>query len=46
MFNYVNRVAKNRIVDHYLQTLKLPREYIQLHRKSNFRNHLEEKFSS
>ncbi|CAF3738770.1 unnamed protein product [Rotaria sordida] len=25
-------VAKNRIVDHYLQTLKLPREYIQLHR--------------
>ncbi|CAF1250925.1 unnamed protein product [Adineta steineri] len=27
-------VAKNRIVDHYLQTLKLPREYIQLHRKS------------
>lgn len=28
-------VAKNRIVDHYLQTLKLPREYIQLHRSLN-----------
>ncbi|CAF1089222.1 unnamed protein product, partial [Didymodactylos carnosus] len=25
-------VAKNRLTDHYLQTRKLPREYIQLHR--------------
>ena len=34
--------SKDRIVDHYLQTLKLPREYIQLHRESNLiDNHRE-----